>query len=172
MFADPAARGGVCGARHHPRVIAFGICAADEEPGATLVQGMRDEIAALYGGLDLDGPDMPRAGPGELGPPGGTFVVGFEDGEPVCCGGLKRLPDGACEIKKMFVAEAARGRGVARALLEELERRARELGYEVARLDTGPRQVRARRMYERAGYAPIENFNANPVATFFGEKRL
>jgi GNAT superfamily N-acetyltransferase len=153
-------------------VIAFASCPADDEPAATLVQGMRDEIAALYDGLDLDGPDMPKAGPGELAPPGGTFVVGFEEGTPVCCGGLKRLPDGACEIKKMFVAEAARGRGVARALLKELERRARELGYEIARLDTGPRQVRAQRMYERAGYAPIANFNANPVATFFGEKRL
>jgi hypothetical protein len=41
-----------------------------------------------------------------------------------------------------------------------------------ARLDTGPQQARARRMYERAGYVPIENFNGNPVASFFGEKRL
>ena len=150
----------------------FRPCRVDEEPAASLAQGMRDEIAALYDGLELDGPDMPRAGPGELGPPGGTFVVGVEDGVPVCCGGLKRLPDGACEIKKMFVVADARGRGVARALLVELERLALELGYAIARLDTGPRQPRARRMYERAGYAPIENFNANPVAAFFGEKVL
>ena len=153
-------------------MLEFRLCRADEDPAAALVQGMRDEIAAIYDGLDLDGADMPKAGPGELGPPDGTFVVGFEDDAPVCCGGLKRLPDGACEIKKMFVAPDARGRGLARALLEELERRARDLGYTVARLDTGPRQVRAQRMYERAGYAQIENFNANPVATFFGEKAL
>jgi GNAT superfamily N-acetyltransferase len=144
----------------------------DEPPAAALAQGMRDEIAALYDGLDLDGPDMPKAGPQELALPGGTFVVGLEGEEPVCCGGLKRLPDGACEIKKMFVVPAARGRGVARALLVELERRAVDLGYAVARLDTGPRQARAQRMYERAGYVAIENFNANPVASFFGEKRL
>ncbi|HUR87265.1 MAG TPA: GNAT family N-acetyltransferase [Solirubrobacteraceae bacterium] len=144
----------------------------DEQPAAALVQGMRDAIAALYAGLQLDGPDMPKAGPGELSPPGGTFIVGCLDDVAVCCGGLKRLPDGACEIKKMFVVPAYEGRGIARALLEELERRARGLGYEIARLDTGDRQSRAQRMYERAGYAPIENFNANPVATFFGEKRL
>ena len=72
----------------------------------------------------------------------------------------------------MFVLQSARGRGVARELLVELERRARELGYSVARLDTGPRQPRAQRMYERAGYVAVENFNANPVASFFGEKRL
>jgi GNAT superfamily N-acetyltransferase len=153
-------------------MLEFRPCAADEEPAAALIQGMRDEIAALYGGLNLDGPQMPKAGPRELAPPGGTFVVGFEGDLPVCCGGLKRLPDGTCEIKRMFVVDPARGRGVARALLAELERRAREIGYTVARLDTGPRQTRAQRMYERAGYVPIANFNGNPVASFFGEKRL
>jgi GNAT superfamily N-acetyltransferase len=153
-------------------MIEFRHCPVDEEPAATLVQAMCDDIAALYDGLTLDGPDMPKAGPGELAPPGGTFVVGVEDGVPVCCGGVKCLPDGACEIKRMFVVESARGRGVGGALLRELERRARELGYGVARLDTGPRQTRAQRMYERAGYSAIENFNGNPVASFFGEKRL
>ncbi|MBA3746387.1 MAG: GNAT family N-acetyltransferase [Solirubrobacterales bacterium] len=133
---------------------------------------MRDEMAAVYDGLDLTSLKMPKAGPAELGPPQGTFVVGFEDGVPVCCGGVKRLPDGACEIKRMFVVADARGRGVARALLETLEQRARDLGYAIARLDTGPLQPRAQRMYERAGYVPIENFNANPVASFFGEKCL
>jgi GNAT superfamily N-acetyltransferase len=153
-------------------MLEYRTCAMDQEPAATLAQGMRVEIAAIYDGLELDGPDMPTAGPDELSPPHGTFIVGFDEDVPVCCGGLKRLPDGACEIKKMFVVPNARGRGVARALLVELERRARELGYAVARLDTGPKQARARRMYERAGYAPVANFNANPVATFFGEKAL
>jgi GNAT superfamily N-acetyltransferase len=153
-------------------MIDFDPCRVDEEPAAALVRAMRAEIAALYDGLELDGPDMPRAGPSELAAPGGTFVVGYEDGQPLCIGGLKRLPDGACEIKKMFVVESARGRGVARTLLVELERLARELGYEIARLDTGPKQTRARRMYERAGYVAIENFNANPMATFFAQKRL
>jgi GNAT superfamily N-acetyltransferase len=150
----------------------FRPCAVDEEPAATLVQAMSDDIAAIYDGLDLSGAQMPKAGPAELSPPHGACIVGYEDGVPICCGAIKRLPDGACEIKRMFVVEDARGRGVARALLEQLEARARALGYEIARLDTGPKQARAQRMYERAGYEPIENFNANPVASFFGEKRL
>ncbi len=153
-------------------VLDFRPCPLDEEPAATLVAAMREEMAALYDGLDLDAPDMPRAGRGELGPPGGTFVVGERDGLAVCCGGIKALGDGVCEIKRMFVVPAARGGGVARALLGELERRARGLGYDLVRLDTGPRQPRAQRMYERAGYVEVGNFNANPVATFFGEKRL
>ena len=153
-------------------MLEFRPCPVDEEPAAGLAQGMRDEIAALYDGLELDSPLMPKAGPTELGAPGGTFIVGFDDDVPVCCGGFKSLPDGACEIKKMFVVTQARGRGVARALLVELERRARDLGYAVVRLDTGPRQPRAQRMYERAGYAAIPDYNGNPYASFWGEKPL
>src|SRR5438270_10457942 len=134
---------------------------------------MRAEIAEIYDDLDLDGAEMPKAGPRELGPPDGTFLVGFDSaGRPVCCGGIKRLEDGACEIKRMFVVPEARGGGLGRELLTALEAAARELGYGIARLDTGPRQPHAEAMYRRAGYEPVANFNANPVATFFGEKRL
>jgi GNAT superfamily N-acetyltransferase len=144
----------------------------DSGPGATLAQGMRDEIAVVYEGLDLDGAEMPKAGPAELAPPGGAFIVGWLGAEPVCCGGVKALPDGACEIKKMYVVPTERGRGIARELLHALEETARTIGYSVARLDTGPKQPRARALYESEGYTAIENFNGNPVATFFGEKRL
>jgi len=153
-------------------VLTFTHGRADEDPGARLLDGMREEIARIYDGQELDGPDMPKAGPAELGPPGGAFLIGWLDGAAVCCGGVKRLPDGACEIKRMFVVPEARGRGVARALLHALEDEARRLGYAIARLDTGPRQPHARRLYEGEGYRPIGNFNANPVATFWGEKRL
>ena len=144
----------------------------DSGDGGRLAAAMREEIAVIYDGQDLDGPEMPKAGPAELNPPNGSFLVGYEDGVAICCGGVKRLDARTCEIKRMFVEPAARGRGVARALLTALEDRARELGFAVARLDTGPRQPSAQRMYEQAGYAPIANFNGNPVATFFGEKRL
>jgi GNAT superfamily N-acetyltransferase len=144
----------------------------DAGPGQTLAQAMREEMAVVYDGLVLDGPQMPKAGPSELGPPGGAFVVGWCRDEPICCGGLKDLGDGAAEIKRMYVVPAARGRGVARMLLYELEDRARRLGYTVVRLDTGPKQPHARKLYTDEGYVEIGNFNDNPVASFFGEKRL
>jgi GNAT superfamily N-acetyltransferase len=72
----------------------------------------------------------------------------------------------------MFVIPSRRGQGIARRLLHELEDRARGLGYELARLDTGPRQRGAQHMYESEGYRSIANFNANPVASFWGEKPL
>jgi len=143
---------------------------------ATLVEAMIDEMRELYwdirGGLDLNAPGMPKAGAAELGPPAGTFLVGYRGDEPICGGGVKGLPDGACEIKRMYVVPDARGRGVGRVLLRALQDAARALGYRVARLDTGPRQAGAQGLYESEGYAPIPNFNANPVATYFGEKLL
>jgi GNAT superfamily N-acetyltransferase len=144
-----------------------------KEPARSLARAMGEEIARIYEGVDLDGPDMPTAGPRELGPPGGVFLVGFdENGEAVCGGGVKDLGDGACEIKRMYVVPAARGQGRARELLAALEQAARALGYRRARLDTGPAQDHAERMYRAAGYAPVGNFNSNPIATFFGEKEL
>ncbi len=140
--------------------------------GAALAQAMRDEIAVMYDGLDLDGQTMPKAGPEELSPPRGAFLVGYLDGRPACCGGVKRLDDRTCEIKKMFVVPERRGQGIARGLLRALEDEARRLGYETARLDTGPKQVNARGLYQSEGYDEIDDFNGNPVACFWGEKRL
>lgn len=137
-----------------------------------MLAAMVAEMADLYDGLDLNAPGMPKAGPAELGPPGGLFLVGYRDGEPVCGGGLKRLPDGACEIKRMYVVPQARRGGVARALLAALEGAARGLGYRIARLDTGSRQPHAQAFYEAAGYRHCDNFNENPAAAFHGEKQL
>ena len=152
--------------------IEFRPAAVDTGEGRALARAMREEIALMYDGLDLDRADMPRAGAAELGPPGGAFLVGWREGEPVCCGGVKRLDDRTCEIKRLYVNPATRGQGIARRLLDALEDAARALGYAVARLSSGPRQTGAHRLFLSAGYARIENFSDNPMATFFAEKPL
>ena len=134
-----------------------------------LVAAMSAEVGLMYEpGL----PKGPTAHPEELSPPHGGFVVVTEDGRAVAGGGVKRLDDRACEIKRMYVVPDARGRGLGRELLAALEVLARDLGYAVARLDTGAEQPRAQRMFERAGYAPVPDYNGNPYAAFWGEKRL
>ena len=139
-------------------------------PASDLIAAMVAEMSELYG--DIEGPHMPSAKPADFAQPHGTFLVGYLDGEPVCAGGLKRLDAEAAEIKRMYVVPSARRRGVARALLRALEEAARERGYRVVRLDTGPRQPHAMELYRSAGYVDVGNFNANPVATYWGEKRL
>lgn len=145
------------------------------DPGTTeaaaLVSATEAEIEELYG--DRPGSiHSVGARPAEMSPPAGAFVLVLVEGEPVGCGGLKRLDEGTCEIKRMYLLPRVRGRGLARELLEALERRARELGYSRARLDTGDRQPAAKRLYEGAGYRPIPDYNANSMASYWYEKAL
>ena len=88
--------------------------------------------------------------------PGTAWLVGYEDGEPVCCGGLRPLGEGVCEIKRMFVTEAARGRGHGGQLLAELERLAAENGCDRIRLLTTSVLLEARALYQDAGYRVAE----------------
>ena len=141
-------------------------------PAADLIEAMVAEVSAVYGGERIDRPGKPSGTPADFSPPGGTFLVGWVGDEPVCGGGVKTLAPGLGEIKRMFVAPAWRGRGVAAALLVALEDASRSLGHTAVRLDTGPLQQGAQRLYERSGYRPIENYNANPDASFWGEKQL
>ncbi len=141
-----------------------------EPPASELLAAMRVELNEVYEAFDrLDNPPLD---PLELRPPGGAYVVGFEDEQAVAGGGLRRLTEGVAEIKRMYVRPSARSRGLAGALLEELEGTARTLGYDVVRLDTGPKQVHALSLYRRAGYLEVPRYNENPFACFWGEKRL
>jgi len=72
----------------------------------------------------------------------------------------------------MYVTPDMRSRGVARRLLAALEDLARDLGYSVVRLDTGASQAHALALYPSAGYFEIDDYNGNPHASYWGEKRL
>jgi GNAT superfamily N-acetyltransferase len=141
-----------------------------QPPASDLLAAMVAEMNDLYG--DIEFPGMPSATPADFAPPAGAFLVGYHDGEAVCAGGIKPIAPDAAEIKRMYVAPAARRRGVARRLLAALEDAARERGYAFVRLDTGPEQRGAMALYASEGYTEIGNFNANPIAAYWGEKRL
>ncbi len=143
---------------------------ADQPPARDLIEAMIVDLIPLYG--RIDGPGTPSASVADMGPPGGTYLVLFRDGKPIAGGGVKRLDDVTGGIKRMYVVPQARGQGVARVLLAALEDAARGLGYRRVRLDTGPGQPHARRLYESAGYVSIADYNANPHAEYWGEKTL
>jgi GNAT superfamily N-acetyltransferase len=99
--------------------------------------------------------------------PGTAWLVGYDDGRPVCCGGLRPLSGGACEIKRMFVTEGARGRGHGRRLLAELERLAAAAGCERVRLLTTSVLVEARALYQATGYRIVETLHDESGRTDF-----
>jgi putative acetyltransferase len=77
----------------------------------------------------------------------------------VGCGGMAFFA-GFAEVKRMYVRDGARGRGVAQALLTRIEDEARDAGFGLLRLETGERQIAALRFYERAGFLPCAAFGA------------
>jgi GNAT superfamily N-acetyltransferase len=127
----------------------------DSAFAAPLVAALAAELLERYGVPDAD-PDGLTAD--HLAPPTGAFVVVWQDGQPVACGGLRRYDTQVGELKRMFVTPPMRGHGLSRLVLAELETRASALGYERLVLETGVRQPEAMRLYETSGYTPIEPY--------------
>ena len=112
------------------------------------------------------------AEPHELVAPSGAFLLARLRGEPVGCGAVKHHAGAPSEIKRMWIAEPARGLGLGRRMLEELELRARAAGAPAARLETNRALVEAIALYRSSGYAEVAPFNDESFADHWFEKRL
>lgn len=125
-----------------------------------VVRGLLAELP--WGVGDLTAP--------EFAPPDGTMLVASGDDVALGCCGARRLTERVGEVKRLFVREAARRRGVARALLSELEVAARELGYRELWLDTHADEPAA--LFQSIGYAPIPAYTDHPWARYWFAKPL
>lgn len=108
----------------------------------------------------------------DLRPPAGVFLIATLRAEPVGCGALKFHGDEPTELKRMWVAESARGLGIGRRLLNELESRAAAGGARVVRLETNKTLTEAISLYRSAGYREVDAFNDEPYAHHWFEKHL
>ena len=108
----------------------------------------------------------------DLLPPKGAFLLAWVDGQAMACGAVKSMAPGVGSLKRMWVAEEARGLGIGRRMLEALEAEARALGLSTIRLETNAALREAIRMYRNAGYREVPAFNDDPYADHWFEKRL
>ena len=107
----------------------------------------------------------------ELTPPAGALLVARVHARPVGCGALKLHPGAPAELKRMWVAPEARGLGLGRRILRELEQLARDAGAQVLRLEPiAPGEAIA--LYRRSGFREVAAFNDEPYAHHWFEKRL
>ncbi|WP_460442420.1 GNAT family N-acetyltransferase [Amycolatopsis stemonae] len=125
----------------------------DDPDAVRLRAAQRTELDARYGTDDHEPGALPTAETVTV------FLVARDaGGRALGCGGLRSLGPGAAEVKRMYVEPAARGTGVAVALLRALEDHARALGVPRLLLETGTGQPDAIRFYQREGYEPIEAY--------------
>ena len=108
----------------------------------------------------------------ELMPPAGALLIARVDARPVGCGALKFHPGAPAELKRMWVAPEARGLGLGRRILRELEQLARDGGAQVVRLETNRALSEAIALYRGSGFREVAAFNAEPYAHHWFEKRL
>jgi putative acetyltransferase len=85
-------------------------------------------------------------------------IVAYDGPTPVGCGAIKHLADDAMEVKRMYVPEERRGRGIAGEVVAALEHWAAELGYARCLLETGTKQPEAIALYKKSGYSIIPNY--------------
>ncbi|OLZ58800.1 GNAT family N-acetyltransferase [Amycolatopsis keratiniphila] len=135
------------------------VLAYDHPDAVKLLAEAQLELAARYGSEDETPMDA-----AQFAPPKGLFLAAYLDDVPVACGawrahdGPDPLRPGDAEIKRMFVMASARGRGLARALLADLEWTAAEAGRLRMVLETGDKQPEAIALYESSGYREIPGF--------------
>lgn len=133
-----------------------------------LIAALDATILDRYPGLPVNGLEP------EFDAEGGLFLIAYASERPVGCGALRREGD-AAEIKRMYVADGFRRRGVARAVLRRLEAEARGRGFTRAILETGINQPEAIALYRSEGWREIPAYGIyvdEPVSVCFGKELL
>ena len=133
-----------------------------------LVAELQQEYVVRYGGPDGDVVEA-----AQFQAPNGAFLVGYREGRAVASGAWRTVDaDGlrGAELKRMYVPPDARGHGLSRLMLAELEKRAAAAGHVRILLETGVHQPEAIALYRSAGYVPIPpygHYGNDPSALFF-----
>jgi putative acetyltransferase len=134
------------------RSLTVTLTSAPNDAVRLLIAELEDVLSAAYPpenrhGLPLEAIFQPHV----------RFFVATLDGNPAGCGGVA-LSDGFAEVKRMYVRPAARGQGVARAILASIEAETRDANLRVLRLETGDKQTDALRLYRRYGFIDCPPF--------------
>ena len=137
------------------------------EKDVTQARELFEEYAAwLEIDLCFQNFDRELAGlPGEYTPPSGRLLLAFVDEQLAGCVALRKIDEGICEMKRLFVRPEFRGKGLGRKLTEAIIEEARRIGYHRVRLDTLPPKMQtAVGVYRSLGFKEIDPYYKNPVA--------
>jgi ribosomal protein S18 acetylase RimI-like enzyme len=102
--------------------------------------------------------------PGDYAPPEGRLLLALYDNQPAGCVALRKLEDGICEMKRLYVKPQLRGLHIGRTLTEAIITQARRIGYRKMRLDTAPSMQAAQTLYQSLGFVDIDAYCYNPIS--------
>ena len=140
-------------------------CSTDSD-FSSAIQITKDYIRWLNMDLSFQDIDKELSNfPSMYGPPNGLFLLAWHRGKLAGGVGLRMLEHKVCEMKRLFVYDQFKGRGVGRSLCKALAKEAKNMGYERMRLDTLGRMKAAIRLYENLGFEEIEPYRFNPDQT-------
>ncbi|RBY82230.1 GNAT family N-acetyltransferase [Blastococcus sp. TF02A-26] len=150
------------------RVVRLRAAGYDSPVAQQLVAAVQQEYVTRYGG-----PDEAVVDPAEFVPPEGLFLVAEVDGEPGACGAWRVHAPGVVEVKRVYVAPAARRLGLAGLVMDALESSAAQAGHRAVVLNSGDRQPEALALYAARGYGPVPGYGVyadSPGAVFLGKQ--
>ena len=107
----------------------------------------------------------------KYGLPGGRLYIAFYDGEAAGCVGLRKIDEKNCELKRLYVRSAFRGKHIGNTLIKQIIKDAKEIGYSHMLLDTLPFLTSALCLYKACGFYEIPSYNNSPMSTSIYMKR-
>jgi putative acetyltransferase len=101
--------------------------------------------------------------PGDYAPPDGLLILAMDDTIACGCVALRKLDEGICEMKRLYVKPSGRGKGLGKQLVQTVIDEAKKIGYTKMRLDTVPKMKEAITLYRSIGFYEIEPYRENPI---------
>ena len=131
---------------------------------ATVLSLFREYVTSLAEDISFQNVDDELAAlPGKYARPGGVVLIAWDGAEAAGAVAYRMFEPGVCEMKRLYIRPAFRGRGLGRELAEELIEDARAHGYRTMLLDTLASMASARALYRDLGFAPVEPYYENPL---------